>query len=101
MTTFTWSIVTLERNEADGGVVRAHFKIEAVDGEHTETLSGTRDFTPDASAEDFTAYNNLTEETVLGWVKDGIDTAGVEAQIQERLDAKKAPKPVVGMPWAA
>jgi hypothetical protein len=31
MTTFTWSIVTLERNEADGGVVRAHFKIEALE----------------------------------------------------------------------
>ena len=56
----TWTIANLERNVADGGVTVAHWRVTEVDGDYSASSYGTVGFTPDASADDFVAYDSLT-----------------------------------------
>jgi hypothetical protein len=68
----TWSVSNMVRNEADGGVVTVYWSCVASDGTYSATEGGKLRLTPDASADDFVAYADLTEEAVLGWVYDSL-----------------------------
>ncbi len=103
----TWTIANLERNVADGGVTVAHWRVteeETVgtgDDAVTYTASsyGTCGFTPDADADDFVAYDSLTEATVLGWVHAEVDQDATEAALTAKIEADKNPVSADGMPW--
>ena len=96
-----WNISTLERN-TDNGVVVAHWRASDVDGDHSGSSYGTVGFTPDASADGYVAYDSLTEEEVIGWVKDSMGeegVTGVEDSIAAQIADSKAPAISVGTPW--
>jgi len=99
----TWTIANLERNVADGGVTVAHWRVTESEtvGEDTFTASayGTVGFTPDASADDFVAYNDLTEEVVMGWVHAEVDQSATEAALTANIAGQKNPVSADGMPW--
>ena len=104
MTTFTWTIANLEyTNDADKGVVVAHYRVDAVDGEYTAGAYGSMGFTPDASADGFIAFDSLTEATVVGWVQEAIGgaekVAEIQAALQAKIDEDKNPTVVAGLPW--
>ena len=104
MTTFAWSLPTLERELSDGGVIVAHWRCTASEtvGEDTFSASsyGTCGFTYDASSPDFVPYDQLTEEQVLQWVwADGVDKDATEAALQAKIDADKNPTTGAGVPW--
>lgn len=98
----TWTISTLERN-TDDGVVVAHWRAsdsETVgEVEHVGSSYGTCGFTPDADADGYVAYDSLTEETVIGWVKADVDADAVEASIAAQIADSKAPAISTGVPW--
>ena len=91
------NIVNLERTQ-DGGVVVAHWTASKVDGELTASTYGTKSFTPDPSAEGFTAFADLTEATVVGWFS-AEETAQIESVLDADLEAQKAPQVISGLPW--
>ena len=102
----TWTISTLERNTSDDGVVVAHWRAsdsEVVgDDTHSGSSYGTCGFTPDSSADGYTAYADITEAQAIGWVKDSMGEEGVaalEASIAAQIEQSKAPAVVVGTPW--
>ena len=103
----TWTISTLERNTADGGVTVAHWRVTEEEtvgtGDDAVTYSaasyGTVGFTPDASAEGFVAYTDLTESTVLGWVQAEVDQDAIEASLTSNIAEQKAPVTSTGTPW--
>ena len=98
----TWSIAQLEyNNDADKGVVIAHWRVTEEDSEYTASSYGTASFEPDASADGYVAYDSLTEETVIGWVKDSLNAAEIEAGLTANIEAQKAPATLAGMPWVA
>jgi hypothetical protein len=99
MTTITWSIAQLDRNAADGGVTVAHWRVTAVDGDHSASAYGTAGFTPDASAAGFKPYDTLTESDVLSWVWGSVDKAETESSLEGRIEAQKAPATLNGLPW--
>jgi len=101
MATFTWSIANLESNTADGGVVVAHWRCDGVEGELSQGAYGTVSFTPDASADGYVAYADLTEETVLGWVHGELSKDDVETAITNKLAQLANPPTQSGLPWAA
>jgi hypothetical protein len=68
-----WTIAQLERNTADGGVVVAHWRATATDGDYSASSYGTAGFTPDPTAPDFVPFDNLTEADVLAWVYESVD----------------------------
>ena len=97
----TYTISTLERN-TDDGVVVAHWRATDSDGDHSGSSYGTCGFTPDASADGYVAYDSLTEEVVIGWVKDSMGeeaVTGVEDSIAVQIADSKAPAISVGTPW--
>ena len=95
----TWTISNLERNVADGGVTVAHWRVSEVDGDYSASTYGTVGFTPDASADDFVAYDDLTEEVVLGWVWESVNQEDTEAALTANIEGQKNPVSVDGMPW--
>jgi hypothetical protein len=97
----TWTIANLEyNNDADKGVVVAHWRVTEEDGDYTASSYGTASFEPDASADGYVAYDSLTEETVIGWVKDSMDAAEIEAGLTANIESQKAPATLSGTPWA-
>ncbi len=94
----TWTISTLERN-TDDGVVVAHWQASDVDGDHSGSSYGTCGFTPDADADGYTAYADITETQAIGWVKADVDADAVEASIAAQIADSKAPAITAGVPW--
>ena len=103
----TWTIGTLERNVADGGVVVAHWRafksVTVGEGDDAVTYSGssygTCGFTPDSDAEGFIAFADLTESGVLAWCYEEIDKDAIEAAIDAQIEAQQNPVSVSGVPW--
>ena len=95
----TWTIANLERNVADGGVTVAHWRVTEVDGDYSASSYGTCGFTPDPNADDFVAYDSLTEATVLGWVHAEVDQDATEAALTANIEGQKNPVSADGMPW--
>ncbi len=103
----TWTIANLERNVADGGVTVAHWRVTEEEtvgtGDDAVTYSassyGTVGFTPDADADGFVAYDDLTESAVLAWVHESVDQDATEAALTTNIEAQKNPVSADGMPW--
>ena len=100
MITYNWTIANLEHNVADGGVIVAHWRVSAEDGEYTASAYGTAGFTPDPDAENFVPYADLTEADILTWVWGSMDKDEMEANLAQQIADKKAPKTESGLPWA-
>ena len=108
MATKTWQVNTLERELADGYVNKVIFRVNGEDGTYTFRATGEVNLPkPDT----LVPYADLTEETVLGWVKaklnenkdeDGntIDqVANIEAAVENGVNIQKTPTHGTGTPW--
>ncbi|MCP4799656.1 MAG: hypothetical protein GY893_06855 [bacterium] len=99
-TTFSYKIANLDRETADGYVNTAHYTINAEDGTYSAGAYGSLGF---ERPETLIPYADLTEATVVGWVKDQLGAEKVteiEAQLQAQLDEQKAPTKAAGLPWS-
>jgi len=63
----TWSITNLTRDVSDGYVSIVHWKLTGTEGDKTVESLGKTKLERPSSLE---AYDSLTEEKVIGWVKD-------------------------------
>ena len=98
----TWTIGTLERQlDADNGVVVAHWRATAVDGDFSASSYGTCGFTPDPSSSSWVDYDSISEELALSWCwADGVDKDAIEASLAANIDLQKNPTQASGVPWA-
>ena len=98
-TTFSWKIANLERETADGFVFTCHYTVNADDGTYTSGAYGSLGL---ERPETLIPYSQLTEEIVVGWVKDKFGAekvAEIEAALQAQLDEQHAPSRAAGLPW--
>lgn len=98
-TTFTWNIAQLERETEDGFVFTVHYTVDANDGTYNAGAYGSIGL---ERPDDLIPFNQLDEETVVGWVKDYFGTEKVEeieTALQSQLDEKHAPTKATGLPW--
>jgi hypothetical protein len=109
MTTFTWKVANLERNVADGKVYTVHYTVNALSdtvdpnsesgGFYSAGAYGSVGLDGDVT----TPFENLTEEVVVGWVKEALGgeekVAEIEAALQAQIDEKVAPSKAAGVPW--
>ena len=92
------SIVNTEREPVNNGIVTVHWTATKVDGELEAKTYGTKSFTPDPESEGFTAFEDLTEATVVGWFTEE-ETGQIESILDADLAAQKAPQVISGLPW--
>lgn len=97
--THTWTIPTCEHDIATGGINVVHWRCTAQDGDYTASSYGTVGLTPDPSAPDFTAYDDVTEAQAKGWVWEHISQADTEAALAVNIEAQKSPVAASGTPW--
>ena len=98
-TTFTYKIANLDRETKDGYVNTAHYTISAEDGTYSAGAYGSLGF---ERPETLVPYADLTEATVVGWVKDQLGAEKVteiETALQAQLDEQTAPTKASGVPW--
>ena len=92
----TWTISQLDRQTSDGLVTTAHWRVDAVDNEHSAGAYGTVGF---ERGDTFIAYDSLTEAQVIAWVKSKLEVADIETGLQAQIEAKKNPVTATGVPW--
>jgi hypothetical protein len=92
----TYKIDNLERQVSDDLVIVAHWRVDAVDGEHTAGAYGSVGFT---RGDDFIPFEELTEAQVIDWVKAQLDVEQIESNLANQIEALKEPKSVSGLPW--
>ena len=98
-TTFTWAINNLERETADGFVFTAHYTVNAKDDTYNAGAYGSIGF---ERPKRLVAFSQLTEQVVVGWVKEALGAdkvAQVEAALQDQLDQQRKPTKQAGVPW--
>jgi len=108
MTTFTWKVANLERNVADGKVYAVHYTVNALSdqvdpnsesgGFYSAGAYGSLGFDGEVTV----PFTDLTEEVVVGWVKEQFGeekVADIEAALQAQIDEKVAPTKAAGVPW--
>jgi hypothetical protein len=108
MTSYIWTITNLYTQTIDGKedyVVTALYDVVGTDGTYEASLTSN---TAQFSTEDvtvFVPYADLTEEIVLGWVKETLGENGIisiEACIQGQIDSQINPPQVpvnTPLPW--
>ena len=98
--TKTWEVNTLERELADGYVKRVIYRVVGIeDNEEKSRATGYVDL---EKPETLIPYKDLTESTVIGWVKAKLGTdkvAGIEKALEDEVARIKAPVTGTGTPW--
>ena len=99
-TTYTWKIAQLERETDDGFVFTAHYTVDANDGTYNAGAYGSVGF---ERPDNLIPYADLTEEVVIGWVKEALGgdekVTEIEAALQAQIDEQRAPSKAAGVPW--
>ena len=108
MATKTWQINTMQRELADGYVNKVIYRCNGEDGTYKFRATGELDLPkPDT----LVPYADLTEETVIGWVKAKLNSdtdadgntidkvAQIEAAVENGVNEQKTPTTGVGKPW--
>ena len=91
------NIVNLERTQ-DGGVVVAHWTATKTVEDLTANTYGTKSFTPNPESDGFTAFEDLTEEAVVGWFNEE-EVAQIESVLDADLASQAQPQVISGTPW--
>ena len=100
--TKTWEVNTLQRELADGYVNKVIYRVNGTDGTYSTRATGSVDL---EKPETLIPYKDLTEETVIGWVKAKLEAgeegsvAKIEAAIDANINAQKTPTHGSGVPW--
>ena len=97
MTTITWTISTLDREVSNGFVICAHWQATATDGDYTASIYSTASW---ADGTPVIPYENLTPETVLGWVWESVDKQATEDALAANIALQKNPVQASGTPWS-
>jgi hypothetical protein len=101
-TTFEWHIANLERETADGFVFTAHYTVAANDDAYSSSAYGSIGF---QRPDNLIPFADLTEETVIGWVKEALGgdekVTEIEAALQGQIDEQRSPSKAAGVPWAS
>ena len=100
---YTWSIANLERHTGTGIVYTAHYQISANDGVYSAGAYGSIGLEEPAEGDPVIPYNELTPETVIGWVKEKLGgpekVDEIHAALKNSIDEQRSPSKMSGVPW--
>ena len=95
----TWAISQMQRKADDGFVIHVWYRVDDVDGSYSSVATGECDYTQ--TEDNFIPYEDLTQDVVVGWVKESLG-AGNVTSLEASLDAQIVAKKIVvnGVPWS-
>jgi len=98
-TTITWNIVQLEREINDGYVFTAHWEVTAQEGDLYARIYGSLGL--QRPEDEFIPFEDLTEEIVISWVKEKLETdvSEYENSLLAQIELQKNPPTTTGLPW--
>ena len=105
--TNTWNVVQMDCYPQQDGekdvVFNVHWDLNGTDGEHFGRVYGSVGISLDPEAP-FTPYSELTNEQVIGWVKNTLGAERVEQlenSVAQQISEQKNPTVVnPPLPWA-
>lgn len=107
--TFTWKVANLERSVADGKVGVVHYTVKAVSDVENPNSEEGGFYSAGAygsvglDGEVSVSFEDLTEEVVVGWVKEALGgaekVAEIEAALAGQIEQKITPSVAAGVPW--
>ena len=104
--TYTWNVNRCDRTLSDGMITTLDYTVSAVteDGVYSAGAYGSVGLEA-AEADSMIAYDKVTEEQAVIWVKAAIGGDDKVAEIHAALDAqlteKRTPTTGTGTPWSA
>ena len=105
MVQFNWVISSMDEypttpDDLTDVVFTVHYRRNAtteVDGKTYFADTYSTVSLPAPSPENFTPYENLTEETVIGWLEEMLNTEAIDAGLAQQIENQINP-PVVSLP---
>ena len=98
-----WKVSNVEHVIEDGGVIAVDYSVQTTSGEAVFYNGGKVTLEYDASDSKFVPLPDLTEEVVMGWVKDSLGeelVSEIETTGTENVEAQLSPTTKSGLPWA-
>jgi hypothetical protein len=99
MISYNWSIADMQRLTSDGFVVTVHYRVTANEDTYSASTYGTVSYT-EQPEQTVIPYDDLTEETVIGWVQNSLGKDTVETSLAGQIEAQKHPVQASGLPWS-
>jgi len=95
--TYSWRINAIDCYTSKDGLEKVaynvHWSYFLTDGEHTVSMIGVQSI-GEPDAENFVAFEDLTEEAVIGWIESAMDVEQMQENLANQLADKIAPKSV-------
>lgn len=103
-TVYTWLIWNMVRDPMTGGIGTVHYRVRATKDNVQAMEAGQVVLVADPAAENFIAYEALTPEIVIEWVKSKLEegdtpAAKVIEKLDEAINQKLAASQTNGTPW--
>lgn len=104
--TTTWQIFDTQYQTADGLIVTVAYACTVQLENYVDRTIGHLELTGNSSVEGFVPYANLTQDTIIGWVKNSLGTAqvsSIETSLQNNVITQQAAIAAEttksGLPW--
>lgn len=91
-----FKIVNLDRSTDGDLVITVHYTVTKTDGEAVGSSYGSVGV---EVGDTVIPFAELTESTVIDWVKEKLDLVSLEANLDAQIAEQKAPKVASGLPW--
>ena len=91
-----FKIVDLNRSTDGDVVTTVHYTVSKTDGEAVGSSYGSVGV---EVGDTVIPFAELTEATVIDWVKEKLDLISLETSLDAQIAEQKAPKVASGLPW--
>lgn len=97
MNNYTWKINAVDCYTSKDGLEKVaynvHWSYFATNGEHTASMIGVQSI-GEPNPDNFVAFEDLTEENVIGWIEAALDVETMKANLDKQIEDLVAPKVV-------
>lgn len=91
-----FKITNLNRNTEGDIVKTVHWTVTKTDGDYVASIYNTESV---EVGDTVIPFAELTEATVIDWVKEKLDLVSLEANLDAQIAEQKAPTKASGLPW--
>ena len=95
MNTYTWKINAVDCYTSKDGLEKVaynvHWSFFATDGENNASMIGVQSV-GEPSPDNFTPFDQLTEEQVVSWITASMDVEQMQANLDKQIEDLVAPK---------